>query len=132
MESDSRASGLIPEALGIERNVMKVRKEYSVRHAVDNEGFRSTPAAESRRRLEASLARLRRRLLGQLLELHDESTHLMLRRAAADAAALAWTTPSAVLFFPMLLEEKVREGLRYLDRQNSILERLGVSEQCAA
>ena len=46
-----------------------------------------------------------------------------LRRAANDAAALAWVTAYPLLVFPALLEEKVRAALRQYGRQAGIRRR---------
>jgi hypothetical protein len=46
-----------------------------------------------------------------------------LRRAANEAAALAWFTPFPLLFFPALLEEKARAALRQGARQRCVRNR---------
>ena len=115
---------------GRESDVMKVRNEYLAGYR--GEGFGRTRAADSRRRVEAEFTRLKGRLLDQLLDSHDFRVHSILRRAMDDAAALAWTTPSPVLFLPDLLEENADEGLRYLDRQRLIWERFGGTYESAA
>jgi hypothetical protein len=43
-----------------------------------------------------------------------------LRRAANEAAGLAWFTPFPLLFFPGLLEEKARAALRQGARQRYV------------
>jgi hypothetical protein len=70
------------------------------------------------------LDRLKNRLLKQLL---DEATNpeqnLLLRRAANDAAALAWVTRFPLLLFPTLLEEKARAALIQCERQAQVRQR---------
>jgi hypothetical protein len=46
-----------------------------------------------------------------------------LRRAANDAAALAWDTLYPLLVFPVLFEEKIEAALRHATRQACIRER---------
>jgi hypothetical protein len=46
-----------------------------------------------------------------------------LRRAANEAAALAWMTSYPVLVFPVLFEEKARTSAAYARRQKQVKER---------
>jgi hypothetical protein len=46
-----------------------------------------------------------------------------LRRAANEAAALAWATVCPLLVFPVLFEEKIEAALRHAARQACIRER---------
>ncbi|MCD6339913.1 MAG: hypothetical protein J7M29_11105, partial [Verrucomicrobia bacterium] len=46
-----------------------------------------------------------------------------IRRAADEAASLAWTTPCPLLVLPLLVEEKVQEARRMVERQQQIRER---------
>jgi len=43
-----------------------------------------------------------------------------LRRAANEAAALAWVTPFPLLVFPLLFEEKIEAAVRHAGRQARI------------
>ncbi len=43
-----------------------------------------------------------------------------IRRAANEAAALAWVTFYPLLLFPALFEEKIRHALRHAERQARI------------
>jgi len=61
--------------------------------------------------------RLLRRLLDDAVR---PELNAPLRRAANDAAALAWTTSFPLLFFPALLEEKARRARLQLQKQNQI------------
>jgi hypothetical protein len=70
------------------------------------------------------LERLKNRLLKQLLdEAADPDQVLLLRRAANEAAALAWVTCFPLLLFPGLLEEKIRTALRQCERQARVRQR---------
>ena len=83
-----------------------------------------TPAVPFRGTQETELERLKARLLKELLEQTPEHEHYaLLRRAANEAAGLAWFTPFPLLFFPGLLEEKARAVQRQKARQNDVRDR---------
>lgn len=64
---------------------------------------------------------LKNRLLRRLLDdAVRPELNTPLRRAANDAAALAWTTSFPLLFFPVLLEEKALRARLQLQKQNQI------------
>ena len=87
-----------------------------VRFDVPAVPFRATETTE----LEA----LKNRLLRQLLEkTTDPGQNTVLRRAANDAAALAWLTRFPLLVFPALLEEKAQTALLQHQRQVGIRRR---------
>ena len=62
-------------------------------------------------------SRLLRRLLDDAVQ---PDLYAPLRRAANEAAALAWTTPYPILFFPALLEEKARRARLQLQKQSYV------------
>lgn len=67
---------------------------------------------------ETELERLKTRLL--LEHLHSTSEpglYAPIRRAANEAAAIAWTQPYALLLLPVLLEEKIAEARQRHRRQ---------------
>jgi hypothetical protein len=69
----------------------------------------SLPAAPVRSRGDQALDGFKSRLLEQILENKcGQALEPMIRHAANEAAALAWTTPFPLLVLPGLLEEKVR------------------------
>jgi hypothetical protein len=71
------------------------------------------PAVPFRGTQETELDQLKGRLLRQWLEqTSDRRLYAPLRRAANEAAGLAWFTPFPLLFFPALLEEKARAARR--------------------
>jgi hypothetical protein len=75
--------------------------------------FRARQDAE----LEVLKTRLFRKRVGEVWEPRQRSA---LRRAANDAAALAWVTPYPLLVFPALFEEKVETALHQARRQNEV------------
>lgn len=82
------------------------------------------PAAPFRAVLENEFERLNARLLRE--KLADEETALLgieLRRAANEAAALAWATSFPLLFFPALFEEKLAAAALRAARQAMIRNR---------
>ena len=80
------------------------------------------PPAPFRAVLDNEFERLNNRLLRERLT--DANTATLgadLRRAANEAAGLAWNTAYPLLFFPALFEEKVLAALRRARRQQTIL-----------
>jgi hypothetical protein len=61
--------------------------------------------------------------LRQLAEAPTPELTPPLRRAANDAAALAWATLYPLLVFPVLFEEKIAAALRQAERQARIFKR---------
>ena len=84
--------------------------------------------------LETELEQLKKRLLEPLLNASaDPARSEPLRRAANEAAGLAWFTPFPLLFFPGLLEEKVYAAQRQEARQQQIRQRTeGLLEKAVA
>jgi hypothetical protein len=78
-------------------------------------------AAPFRATRDTELEQLKQQLLRAAL---DTTTvvdlYAPLRRAANDAAALAWTTPFPLLFFPTLFEEKSVAARRQVARQQKV------------
>jgi hypothetical protein len=71
-----------------------------------------------------ALEELKKQLLQKLLEQTTQpGQNILLRRAANDAAALAWLTQFPLLVFPALLEEKVRVALLQHQRQAGVRRR---------
>lgn len=73
----------------------------------------------------AGLEQLKERLLAEALAQNSGQPGLnsAYRRAANDAASLAWVTPFPLLFLPALFEEKAAEARRRTDRQRTMLNR---------
>jgi len=79
------------------------------------------PPAPFRATLESEFERLKNQLLaGQLERTKDTERYALLRRAANEAAALAWSTVFPLLLFPVLFEEKTAELALKLKRQKRI------------
>jgi len=73
---------------------------------------------------EAGLEQLKNQLLKERLEATEEPGCIVqLRRAAEDAAALAWVTPYPLLVFPVLFEEKADAAAFQAERQEQIRQR---------
>ena len=85
---------------------------------------RPAPPAPFRATQETGLDRLKNRLLLQALKgLTEPEFNGHVRRAANEAAALAWVTPFPLLVFPGLLEEKIEAALLQAERQESVRRR---------
>ena len=79
------------------------------------------PAAPFTRTAETELERLKNRLLRQAIETVTSPALLApLRRAANEAAALAWLEPHPLLVFPTLFEEKALTTRRRSLRQELV------------
>ena len=84
---------------------------------------RPAPPALFRATQETEFERLKSRLLArQLAGAPTPELNPPLRRAANDAAALAWATVCPLLVFPVLFEEKIAAALRQAERQARIFE----------
>ena len=81
------------------------------------------PAAPFRGTQETELERLKARLLTRLLDSVEAPLYAPYRRAANEAAAMAWTTSFPLLVFPALLEEKAREARVRDEHQRAVLAR---------
>jgi hypothetical protein len=88
--------------------------------------FEVTPAppAPFRAVRENEFEDLKNGLVRKRLEaLWKPELSVQVRRAANEAAALAWVTPYPLLVFPVLFEEKADAALRVAFRQQQIRER---------
>ena len=83
--------------------------------------FHPDPAAPFTRTTESDLDRLKTRLLRELVaQAVSPSLLAPLRRAANEAAALAWLESHPLLVFPELFQEKARAARLRLQRQERI------------
>ena len=83
-----------------------------------------SPAVPFRAAQEAELELLKKRLLQErLARTRTPGLNVPLRRAANDAAALAWVTAYPMLVFPVLFDEKARAALLQARRQDGVRER---------
>ena len=78
------------------------------------------PPAPFRALQENEFERLRTRLLAGELDRAAPELNAPLRRAANEAAALAWATAVPLLVFPVLFEEKIAAAARHAARQARI------------
>jgi len=86
--------------------------------------LRPAPAAPFRAAQETELEQLKGRLLRErLARANAPGLNVVLRRAANDAAALAWVTAYPVLVFPVLFDETARAALLHAQRQDHVRER---------
>lgn len=76
--------------------------------------------AAQERRFERLKSRL---LLETLQEVWEPEFNSQLRRAANEAAALAWVTGFPLLVFPVLFAEKAEAALVQTERQKQVRER---------
>ena len=82
------------------------------------------PPGPFRARQEAELERLKVQLLAERLEVRCGSRLASpLRRAAGEAAALAWVTRYPLLVFPALFEEMAETALLRAKRQEQVRQR---------
>ena len=102
--------------MNTEKNRVNAEFAPEIRFAV-----RTTTAAPFRAALENDFERLKNRLLTRQLEaLERPELNATIRRAANEAAALAWVTFYPLLVFPALFEEKTAAAVRQADRQARI------------
>ena len=87
--------------------------------------FEVTPVtAPFRAGRETEFERLKTRLLSERLEtVWEPEVNSQVRRAANEAAALAWVTPFPALVFPVLFEEKAEEARLRAERQEEVRQR---------
>lgn len=97
---------------------LKLRYEPGNRFEV-----RPAPAAPFPGTEETELERLKAKLLGRLLDAAEAPLYAPYRRAANDAAAVAWTTCYPLLVFPELLAEKAQEARARDEHQRAVLAR---------
>lgn len=73
---------------------------------------------------ESRFEKLKARLLAERLDAAWEpGANSLVRRAANEAAALAWLTPYPLLVFPVLFEEKANLASRVAARQQEVRQR---------
>jgi hypothetical protein len=70
--------------------------------------------------VDTELERLKNKLLKEALERAEPEFYPILRRAANEALAIAYTTPYPNLFYPLLFTEKVSKMRRFLKNNNSL------------
>ncbi len=82
------------------------------------------PAAPFRAVQESRFEQLKKELLAeQFRQAYGAGSGIQVRRAANEAAALAWVTPYPLLVFPTLFEEKVAEARAFAVHQAKVWQR---------
>ncbi|MDB6024512.1 MAG: hypothetical protein JWM68_735 [Verrucomicrobiales bacterium] len=102
---------------------MKTRQTLDTRFARETrfEVRPLTAAVPFRAAQETQLERLKDRLLRRQLDnAPDAELNAPIRRAANEAAAIAWTTQFPLLLLPELFEEKTRDARRQFEKQTQI------------
>ena len=90
---------------------------------------RPLPAVPFRAAQEDEFERLKNRLLSEkLFTNQDPALNAPVRRAANEAAALAWLEAHPLLVFPELFQEKARTARLRLQRQERLTARTAPSE----
>jgi hypothetical protein len=86
--------------------------------------YNSLPPATFRAAHEDELERLKDNLLRQALQYASDGAYFApLRRAANEAAALAWATPFPLLFLPAIFEELAATARTHTRHQGEIMKR---------
>jgi hypothetical protein len=86
--------------------------------------LKPAPPAPFRAVQEDQFERLKARLVGKRLEtLWEPEFSAQVRRAANEAAALAWVTRYPLLVFPVLFDEKADAAILVASRQQQIRQR---------
>jgi hypothetical protein len=119
-------AGLAPEKNERKKENMNANyKRIPTRFGPDTRfEVKPVPPATFRATQENELERFKNRLLKERLdELTEPSFNAYLRRAANEAAAIAWTTPYPLLVLPVLFEEKAETAVLQAKRQAGIRER---------
>jgi hypothetical protein len=97
------------------RNKTKVPTEFGPETRFE---LQPAPPAPFRATQESEFEQLKSRLLAkQLAETPAQELNPVLRRAANEAAALAWATIYPLLVFPALFEEKTALAVHQVERQ---------------
>ncbi|MGH7975436.1 MAG: hypothetical protein ACREDS_01900 [Limisphaerales bacterium] len=99
------------------KNRTRVPTEFAPETRFD---VRPNPPAPFRAIQETEFERLKNKLLAEQLAEATPVLNAPLRRAANDAAALAWATIFPLLVFPALFEEKIAAAVLRVERQARI------------
>lgn len=106
------------------QNMNANKKKVATRRAPETRFDVRPAAAPFRALLESELERLKDELLlARLTEAPGADLNSQLRRAANEAAALAWITPYPLLLFPLLFDEKADIAVRQAERQEEVRQR---------
>lgn len=121
MEPAAGRGGVSEKGNSMNAKCRRVRTRFAPETSFE---VRPAPPAPFRTRQEAELERLKARLLAARLGTgRDAQFAAQLRRAAAEAAALAWATRYPLLLFPGLFEELAEAAMLRAERQEQIRQR---------
>ena len=102
--------------MNTDKNRVNLKFAPEIRFAV-----KTATAEPFRAALESDFEQLKNRLLAEQLDtVQRPELNTIVRRAANEAAALAWVTFHPLLVFPALFEEKTTKALRHAERQARI------------
>jgi len=102
--------------MNTDKNRVNLKFAPEIRFAV-----KTATAAPFRAALETDFEQLKHRLLAEQLDAVERpELNALVRRAANEAAALAWVTFHPLLVFPALFEEKTAKALGHARRQARI------------
>ena len=105
----------------MKRNYKRIRARFEPETRFE---VKAEPAAPFRVLHETELEKLKLQLLDERLALdNDGKLNSYLRRAANEAASLAWVTGYPLLLFPELFEEKARTASIQLAHQKLVRRR---------
>jgi hypothetical protein len=103
-----------------ERKSMNRNRTYVTAQFAPETRFELRPNLPFRAAQETEFERLKNRLLAEQLSEAAAELNVPLRRAANEAAAIAWATVLPLLVFPALFEEKIAAAVRHTERQARI------------
>ena len=106
------------------KNMNANKNKVAARFAPETRFEVRPAAAPFRAVLESEFERLKDELLlARLAEAPEAELNSRIRRAANEAAALAWITPYPLLLFPLLFDEKADITVRQAERQEEVRQR---------
>ena len=115
------AAAIEKENMKTRTRIQKIRARFGAETRFD---VAPVPAATFRAIQQTALEQFKHRLLQELLaRMSRPEFNPVLRRAANEAASLAWTTPFPLLFLPALLEEKAARAVEQHQRQTHVRKR---------
>jgi hypothetical protein len=117
----SAQTGGAKKKQNMNRNYRKMKARFGPETRFE---VKPVPAAPFRPLQEKRLELLKRQLVAERLdEARDSALMPEVKRAANEAAALAWGTAYPSLVFPELFTEKIEAARSWAERQEEILER---------
>ena len=102
-----------------------MNERYNKKLGIPDVNFYVMPAitVSFRGTVDTELERLKNKLLKEALERAEPEFYPLLRRAANEAMAIAYTTPYPTLFYPLLFTEKAAKMRNVFKKQQFIKEK---------